>query len=166
MAEPTAGAWLDDAYLDTDRRGYRSERLHEPLDREFGRVVPGAEGLVDLAADRRDVDDAPGALRAHRRQHELREAGEPEHVDVELATGLLERNVFDRSVRAVPGVVHEQVDPAGLGEDAVDGRGHARVVGHIESEHADAMRLERGHPVHAASAGVDGEAEPGEADRG
>jgi hypothetical protein len=44
----------------------------------FAEVIPGAEWLTDLPTNRRDVDDPPGALRTHRRQDELGQAGQAE----------------------------------------------------------------------------------------
>ena len=43
--------------VDAERGELHAHRVAQPLDRELGRVVPTAERLVDLAADRRDVHD-------------------------------------------------------------------------------------------------------------
>ena len=45
-----------------------------------------------------------------------------EDVGVELPPDPLERDVLDRAVLAVAGVVHQCPDPAVLGDDGVDGR--------------------------------------------
>jgi len=91
-------AGLDDDHIDTERPQFHPEAVAQSFHRELGRVVPAAERLIDLAADGRDVDDAPTALAAHMRQHQLDETGQAEQVDLELVAGLAERDILHRAV--------------------------------------------------------------------
>ena len=81
------------------------------------------------------------------RQYQLSEPGQPEHVHVELAAGLGQRNVLDRAECAVSGVVDQYVDTPALGDDAGNQRGERRVVGDVETHRDDAVFRERRHEV-------------------
>ena len=91
---------------------------------------------------------------AHVRGDQLAEPGQAEHVDLELAPGLVDRDVLDRAVRAVAGVVDEYVDPAGLADHPLDARHHRGVVGDVHGERVHAGRLQGGHPLEATRDGV------------
>ena len=67
------------------------------------------------------------------------EASQAEDVDLELAAGLVDRDVLDGPVGAVAGVVDQDVDAAGLLQDAVDAGAHGGVVGHVHGQRADAI---------------------------
>jgi hypothetical protein len=73
-AVPELGAGaarLDDGHAEAERRDLLGDRLAEPLDAPFGRVVHRAAGEGDLAVVGRDLDDTgrppilhPGAAHA------------------------------------------------------------------------------------------------------
>ena len=58
------------------------------------------------------------------RSDELDQAAQTEQVDLELAAGLVDRDVLDSPVGAVTGVVDQHVDAAGLLDDVGDAGGH------------------------------------------
>ena len=71
---------------------------------------------------------------------QLGEPGQAEHVDLELAPRLVDRDVLDRAVGAVAGVVHEYVDPALLVDDPLRRRLTIDVVvGDVHREDRDAV---------------------------
>ena len=120
-------------------------------------MVPAAEWLVYLPADRGDVDDAATALRAHVRHDQLNEPGQAEDVHLELAARLAQRHVFDRAVGAVAGVVDQHVDPPGRGDDLLDAVGDGRLVGEIHPEDPHAELAELTHRLQTPRDGVNGE---------
>ncbi len=71
--------------VDAEAAHLEAQRVGDRLQRVLGRVVAAAAGERQPPAHRADVDDPAPALRAHLRQHQLREAHEPEHVRLELA---------------------------------------------------------------------------------
>ena len=81
----------DDIYA--DRMQFHAQRVAKAFQREFGGVIPTAERLAELSADLGDVDDPPGTLRPHRRQHKLNQPRKAEYVDIELSAGLLRRDL-------------------------------------------------------------------------
>jgi hypothetical protein len=76
---------------------------------------------------------------AHVRRHQLGQPGEPEDVHVELTPGLVERHVLDRAVRAVTGVVDQDVDPPLLLDDPGDAGNHRGIVCDVHREHMGAL---------------------------
>jgi hypothetical protein len=96
--------------IDTERMQFHTQRIAKPLHREFGSVIPAAEGFAELSADGRYIDDPPGTLRPHRWQYKLREVREAEYVDVKLPTGFLGRHIFKRPIGTVARVVNQHVD--------------------------------------------------------
>ena len=152
-------AGLDDDDVDAERLDLQAQAVAEGLDGELGAVVPAAERRVDLAAHRADVHDGATALLAHVRQHELRQAHRAEHVDVELAARLVERHVLDGAVGAIAGVVDQDVDAAGLGDDLLDTGAHGVVVGDVHRQRPDAAARELLEALGAARGAVDGVAE-------
>ena len=93
----------------------------------------------------------------HAGQDELDQPGGAEQVHVELAAGLVQRHVLDGSVGAVAGVVDQDVDAAGLGEDLLDAQRGRFLVGDVHGERSDAALAQVGHPVGAAGHAVDDE---------
>jgi len=146
---------LDDDDVDAVRRELEAQRVGQPFHGELGRVVPAPDRLVDAAADGGDVHDASATERAHRREHQLRQTRQAEHVHLELATRLLDRDVLEGTVRAVSGVVDEHVDASLLVHDPIDARLHRGVVGDVHLEHLAPGCREVRHPVHPTRSGVD-----------
>ena len=89
------------------------------------------------------------------RGDELGEAPQTEDVDLELAAGLVDRDVLDGPVGAVAGVVDQDVDAAGLLQDAVHAGVHGGVVGHVHGQRADAVSGQGLETVSAAGGAVD-----------
>ena len=78
----------------------------------------------------RDVDDAAPARPLHPRRDRLREVERSGHVHVEDALPLLRRDLLERATdlpEDAAGVVHEDVNACGLGDECVDGR----LVAHV-----------------------------------
>ena len=136
-----------------------AQAVAEALHRELGRVVPRAERLVELPADAADVDDPARSLLAHVGRHELDQPGQAEDVDLELAPRLVDRDVLDRAVRAVAGVVDQHVEPRPCSPRIRSmPAGHRGVVGDVHRERGDAGLRQRLHPVDPARHGVRREA--------
>ena len=88
---------------------------------------------------------------AHVRHHELDEPREPEDVDLELPSRLVDRHVLDRAVGPVAGVVDQDVDAALLVDHPLDAGDHRRVVGDVHGEGVHAA------PLRARTSGRRGE---------
>jgi hypothetical protein len=96
---------------------------------------------------------------------ELDQPRQAEEVDLELSTCDVDRDVLDRAVRAVAGVVDEHVEATVLREDAFDAGRHRVLVGDVHRERRDAGLLDPLHPVDPAGHGVRREAGLEQADR-
>ena len=118
-------------------------------------MVPTAQWRGQLPAHGGDVDDGARALGAHVRGDQLGEATQAEDVDLELTAGLVDRDVLDGPVGAVAGVVDQDVDAAGLLQDAVHAGGHRGVVGHVHGQRADTVGGQGLEAVGAAGRTVD-----------
>ena len=94
------------------------------------------------------------ATRPHVRRDQLGQPRQAEDVDLELAAGLVDRHVLDRTVGAVARVVHQYVDPPALVDDPLDAAHHGRVVGDVHPEDVTPCRARRGHPLDPAGHGV------------
>ena len=151
---------LDAARL--DQRDADAERLHlhpqgvgQGLHGELRDMVPAAEVEDDLAGNGGHIDNGPAPLRPHVRQHELRQPGKAEDIDLQLPAGLLQRHVLDGAERAVTGVVDQHVDASlGLHDRGDTGR-HRSLVGHVETQRDDAEGAKRFHPLDPAGGTVD-----------
>jgi hypothetical protein len=121
-------------------------------------VIPTAQQGVDLAAHRCDVDDRAGLSLPHRRQQELREAGGPKDVHLELVARLVKSDLFDRAVEAEPGVVHEHVHASGFRLHGVDGRFDVIVLGNVHAQNGSTKLREIAHLFDVARCRVDVEA--------
>jgi hypothetical protein len=129
-------------------------------------VVPGAEWGVDLAAHGGDVDDLARPVLAHVRQDELGQPSRAEDVDLELVASLVHRDVLNRAVGAVAGVVHEHVNATRVGNDLFDSGLQRGVVGDVHGDGVDARLGEVVRALDAAGGGVDGVAGLGEFEGG
>lgn len=156
-------ARLDDDDVDVEGGELHAQRVGERLDGVLRGVVPAAERGGEAPAHGGDVDDGAAAALAHARGDEAGEGGEAEDVDVELAAGLLERHVLDGAVGAVAGVVDEDVDAAGLGQDRLDGGADGVLIGEVEGERAQTVLREGGEAVGAPGGAVQDGVPAGEA---
>ncbi len=105
-------AGLDDQHADAERCDLGRQRLGHPLERELRRAVGAESGRRDLAAHRAHLHDRAAALRAHMRQHRLRQGDGAEEHRVHERAQLAGVDLLDRADRAVAGVVDEHVDAA------------------------------------------------------
>jgi hypothetical protein len=109
-------------------------------------------GSQIFSADRGDVDNLAGLLRAHHRQNQLAEPRQPEHIDLELPPPFVERHVFQRAVGAVAGIVDQDVDASRLVLDRVHRGDDRNIVRQVELEQSGAGGGEAGHAVEASGA--------------
>ncbi len=111
--------------MDAELGHLRGQRLAETFERPFRGVIEAEVGEGVDAADRRDLDDVAGALRAHDRQRRLRHPQRAEHVGLDLRAGFLLADLLDRAELAVAGIVDDDVEPAEasvrLGDRRIDG---------------------------------------------
>jgi hypothetical protein len=152
-ASPTA---VDDRHADAEALDLEAQRVADRLDRVLGRVVEAAARKGEVGTHRGDVHDPPGALRAHRGEHELAHPHEAEDVGLELAADHVERDALDRPRLAVAGVVDQRADGAVLGLDGPDRLGHRGLVRDVQREQATAAALEVGDRLGPPRARVDG----------
>ncbi|MCY1524804.1 hypothetical protein D9M68_597580 [compost metagenome] len=109
------------------------QRLAEAFHGELGGAVhaPAVIGLV--TAQRRDVDDAAGALAAHVRQHRAGNVEQAEDVGRVDALDFGGAGFLHRAEDAVAGVVQQDVDAA----EALDALGDRRMglalAGHVKA---------------------------------
>jgi hypothetical protein len=89
------------------------------------------------------------------RDDQLGQSREGEDVDLHLPAGLGQRDLFQGPVGAVAGVVHHDVDPAGVADDPIDQVDHGVVVGEVGGHGGDAELGQVGHPVEPARDRVD-----------
>ena len=102
----------------------------------FAGVVPAAHGQVGAPAHGRHIDDAAPPGGPHCRQQPLGELGQAEHIDLELAARLRNRDLFHRAVAAVASVVDQQIHRT---EVRLNAAGHCLDLGRfgeIEGESA------------------------------
>ncbi len=136
-------ARLDEDHVDAEAGDLEPQRVAQRLQRVLGRVVPAAAREGQAAAHRADVDDLAPALRAHRRQRQLRQPREAEDVRLELPADGVERDRLDGAALAVAGVVDQHADRARRALDLGDRRRHRRLVGDVERQQP-AARVRRG----------------------
>jgi hypothetical protein len=141
-------AGLDDNDLDAEGLEFHSQAIAEAFEGEFDRVVPGPERLPhDLAANRRHVQDLSRPLLPHERRYKLDESGKAEEIDLELAARFVEGNVFHRFVRALAGVVDEDIDTALFSADRFGRPDDGTVIGEVERQQGCPQLLEICHAV-------------------
>src|SRR6266540_362809 len=108
------------------------DRLREPDLPRLRRRVRSLAGVPHLADDRRDVHDRAAARLHHRPRHgadEVEVAGEV-HLDRPVPVVVLDPH--DELIERDPCVVHEHVQAAEVGDDALDGGGAGGRVRHVE----------------------------------
>ena len=98
-----------------------------------GRIAPNTH-LTHAAGGRSGDDDAPGAPRAHVRQHGLGQFHDAEDVDVVEPADLLHAEIFKEAAQSHARKVHHRVDAAGLADDGVDGAIDVGAAGHVHAQ--------------------------------
>ena len=148
-------ARLDDHHVDAEPVQLEAQAVTEPLHRELAGVVPRAERLAEVAADRGDVEDPTRPGGAHGGNDQLAHPGQSEQVDLELPPSLVQRHVLDRAVRPVARVVDQHVDASLLGQHPVHEVDHRLVVGDVELCGVHALLGQHSHPVGPPRPGID-----------
>jgi hypothetical protein len=95
-------------------------------------VIDAERGEGDLAAHRRQLNDASSALFAKERQSRAHHLDRPDEVGVDLVTNLLVGDLFRRTRQSVAGIVHDDVDLAEIGEGRAHHGANTIGVGDIE----------------------------------
>ena len=142
-------ARLDDGDLDAERAQLGAHAVREGFEGELAGVVPATHGRAEFPRQAGDVDDAPSARLAHRRQEALGQGGEAEDVDVELATRPRQGRLLEGPELPVPGVVDQDLDGSALRLRCCDGAVDAGLVAEVQVDGYHAGQL--GYPLHAAS---------------
>ena len=114
---PSGARGLDDRHADPVRLQFQPQRIAEAFHGELRGVVPGAERLVDLAADGGHVDDPAPPRGTHCGKDQLRHPRQAEDIDFELPAALRQLHLLQRAEGAVAGIVHQDIDPALLPSD-------------------------------------------------
>jgi hypothetical protein len=128
-------AGADGVDADPARRVFERGALGETEHAVLGGVVGRASGVADQAAERRAVDDRAAALRAHLAQfvlHARPYAAQVDGRDAVEALGRFVGRVGERQHDA--GVVERHVEPAELGDGAIDERGDLVFVGDVTGD--------------------------------
>jgi hypothetical protein len=73
-------------------------------------------------------------LLLHERRYDLGEPGKAENIDLELTPRFVEGDVFDRSVGAIAGIVHEDINAALFGADLSVCLDDGTVIGEVERQ--------------------------------
>ena len=157
--EPPGGldaAGLDNDHVNTELFNLHAQCITERLKGVLGGVVPGTQGRGNAPRHRGDVQDAPAALCAHMRQHQLGEAREAEEVHLELAACLVNGDIFNGAVGSVARVVDEHVNAAFCVNDLLYGGFHGFFIGNVQAERFYTLGGELFNLLNAAGGTVDG----------
>ena len=114
-------AGFDEHDVNAELGRLHAQRVRKGLHRVLCGVVPASHECDEPPAHARDVDDRARSPLAHLGHDGLRQSGEAEDVDVELAARFVDLDVFDRSEGSVARVVHQHVDASAFGDDPPDG---------------------------------------------
>ena len=134
-------ARLDQDHVDALGVELLAPDVSDRFDGELRRVVGARERRREHAADRADEDDPPAGP-AHERQHGLRGGDLADHVDLELAAQVVERQQLQRRREADARVVDQAIQSA-AGEPARDARRRprrSRGPSDIEDDDVQALR--------------------------
>ena len=83
----------------------------------------------------------PLPLRSHRGQDREHHPDHTEVIGLELRTSLFERDLLDGAVLEVPGVVHQDVNPALPFQELLDAGPDGVLGGDVQSEHFRSVRV-------------------------
>jgi hypothetical protein len=121
---------------DSERLEFVSQAFGEADDRIFRRVVDRVQRQCREPADRRDIDDHAGLLRAHGGQGRARDVEDADEIGADLALDQPFRRGLERTEGAEAGVVdHDVQSPKGL-QRPRDGAIDRSEVDDIERLHA------------------------------
>ena len=155
-------AGFDEHDVNAELGRLHAQRVRKGLHRVLCSVVPASHERDEPPAHARDVDDRARSPLAHLGHDGLRQSGEAEDVDVELAARFVDLDVFDRSEGSVARVVHQHVDAPAFGDDPPDGVLARLLVGDVKLDGVHAVFGERRHPFDAPGCAVDGMALQGQ----
>ena len=150
---------FDDHNVNTEGGGLHAEGIAQRFDGMFAGVIPTTQESGKATTYGGDVDDGAGSLGAHVGEDKLGEACETKNIDLELAAGFISGDVFNGAEGPVAGVVDQDIDTPGFGDDFLDAAGHGFIVGHVHCQGMDSYGGEFFQSVGAACGGVDGVAE-------
>ena len=85
------------------------------------------------------------------------EPGGAEDIHLELPAGLVEGHVLDCSVGAITGVVHQDVDAAGLGKDLLDAELRRLLIRDVHDERLHSVLAQVRHAIGTPGHAVDEE---------
>src|SRR5215471_13249082 len=92
------------------RRQLDRERARQCIDRALARRIVRLTASALVAGDRGKIDDLPGALRNHVRNHRPRHVEDAANIGVEHAAQVVVTHAGERNIADDPGVVHQHVD--------------------------------------------------------
>ena len=135
-------AGADDRDADVARAQVRAQTEGEAAQAELGGAVERGLRGGGLAGERGDEQQVPAAARGHRRREHARHDDRGAQVDVERAVDLLEAEALERPRAREGRVGDEDVDVAGLAEQAIDLGGIAEIDGERASVELGGQGLE------------------------
>ena len=150
----TAG--LDNDHVNTELFNFHAQCIAERFEGVLGGVVPGSEGHGNTPRHRGEVQDAPATPCAHMRQHQLGEARQAEEIHLELATCLVDGDVFNSAVKSVARVVDEHVNAAFCVNDLLYGGFHGCLIGNVQAQRFHTLGGELFNLLNAAGGTVYG----------
>src|SRR5437868_4836417 len=112
-------------------------------------MIPSPHRFPSLAANRRHVQNLSRPLLPHERCNKLDEPGKAENIDLELAPRFVEGDVFHRSIRAIAGVVDEDIDAALFTSDSLGRLDDGTVIRKVERQQDCPQFLEICHAIQA-----------------
>src|ERR1043166_7160873 len=115
-------------------REFGAQAVGESGERELAGAVGDEVRHADLAADGRDVDDAPVAARAHLREHAEGRVERPPEVYGHRVLEVFERHLLKRPDLDDARVVDEHVHAAEMPRHHLDQLPDLRAVGHVARE--------------------------------
>ena len=149
-------AGLNEHNVNAELSCLHAQRVRKGLHRVLCSVVPASHKGDEPPAHARDIDDRARSLLAHTGHDGLRQSGEAEDVDIELAASLVDLDVFNRSEGSVARVVHQHIDAPAFGDDPPDGVLACLLVSDIKLNGAHAVFGERLHLFDAPGCAIDG----------
>src|ERR1700730_4383680 len=101
---------------------FGADRIGKASEREFARGVRRHVRHRDFSTDRRDVDDASGALLSHLRNDLQGQDERRPQMQTHGAIKILDLHVIERTDLDNPGVIYQDVDLAEAVDALLDGR--------------------------------------------
>ena len=144
-------ARADRVRLDVEARPVGAHRAGQHLQPALRRRVAADRRAREVAHDRADRDDLPGAALDHLRRHRARDEERARQVHVEQLAPLGERELLERLAQRHARVRDEHVDPAERG----DARRDRVLVGDVERRRDRALDLRRALLARRRRAAVD-----------